>query len=277
MKSLEVGQKRYEFNTMKKNVVFMLNIDMGNNRNTPYHYSINSWKKWCKDNDIFFFELNELIADPNDLHVNVQKWWALDVLELNLKGKYDQVCVVDADTIIHPDSPNFFDLTDNEFCAVNDNGSFEWVLRSINGWGDSLFPNQKKINIWEYWNSGFVVYSRKHLEYINSIQKFFMENNKNIEKYRKIIKASSDQTICNYILESETLKVKLLPECWNLQHLFKKDLLHFPNYSWWEDKLLFLDAGYIYHFNGIPNWPQFIDRPMGYWMERTYRELYDNK
>ena len=47
-----------------------------------------------------------------------------------------------------------------------------------------------------------------------------------------------------------------------------------PNYSWWEDKLHFLEAGYVYHFNGIPNWPQFADRPMEYWMERTYNELY---
>ena len=47
-----------------------------------------------------------------------------------------------------------------------------------------------------------------------------------------------------------------------------------PNYSWWEDKLLFLQAGDVYRFNGVPTWPQFASRPMEYWMERTYKELY---
>ena len=31
---------------------------------------------------------------------------------------YDQVLIVDADTIVHPDCPNFFEQTDRKFCAV---------------------------------------------------------------------------------------------------------------------------------------------------------------
>ena len=259
---------------IKKNVVFILNVDLENGKSTPYHYSIKSWKHWCEKNDVLFFELNEFIVDPKELHINIQKWWALDILDLNLDEDYNQVCVVDADTMIHPDAPNFFEETKEEFCAVNDNGSLEWVLRSINGWGNLLFPNQPKVKIWNYWNSGFVVYSNKHRKYIEAIQDFFIKNDKKIEECRKIIKASSDQTICNYILENLNYPVKLLPEYWNLQHMFKKDLLHMPNYSWWEDKLLFLQAGYVYHFNGVPTWPQFASRPMEYWMERTYKELY---
>ena len=35
------------------NIVFIPNINLGNNRNTPYHYSIKSWKKWSKQyNDV---------------------------------------------------------------------------------------------------------------------------------------------------------------------------------------------------------------------------------
>ena len=202
-----------------KNVVFILNVELDNGKSTPYHYSIKSWKKWCEKNDVLFFELNNFIVNPKELHINIQKWWALDVLDLNLKEPYDQVCVVDADTIIHPDAPNFFEETKGEFCAVRDNGSLEWVLRSINGWGNTLFPNQPKVKSWSYWNSGFVVYSKKHIKFIKSIQDFFLNNDKKIEESRKIVKASSDQTICNYILESLECPVKLLPECWNLQHI----------------------------------------------------------
>ena len=55
--------------------------------------------------------------------------------------------------------------------------------------------------------------------------------------------------------------------------LFRKNLLHTPGtpYTWWPDKLTFLDAGWVYHFCAIPQSPRHVD----YWMERTYKELYD--
>jgi len=39
------------------------------------------------------------------------------------------------------------------------------------------------------------------------------------------------------------------------------------------DELHFLDAGWVYHFNAIPQ--NRMDRQVDYWMERTYRELYE--
>jgi len=34
------------------NIVFIPNIDLGNGRNNPYHYSVKSWQKWCDKTDI---------------------------------------------------------------------------------------------------------------------------------------------------------------------------------------------------------------------------------
>ena len=62
-----------------------------------------------------------------------------------------------------------------------------------------------------------------------------------------------------------------MSESYNLQDLFKKNLLHTPGRSWWEDELIFLQAGWVYHFNSIP---RGVDRSQSYWMERTYNELY---
>ena len=53
--------------------------------------------------------------------------------------------------------------------------------------------------------------------------------------------------------------------------MFKKSLLHIPGHSWFSDELHYLNAGGIYHFNAIPQ----NERHVGYWMERTYKELYD--
>ena len=84
------------------------------------------------------------------------------------------------------------------------------------------------------------------------------------------IKAGTDQTIINYLLQQYKVEVKLLPECYNLQSMFYKHLLHFPGQSWWPDDLIYLDAGWVYHFNAIPQNP----RDDLYWMERTFNELY---
>lgn len=255
----------------RRNVVYIQNVDLGNNRATPYHFSIKSWKAWCEKNDVTFFEMTEPLYDPKELHINIQKWWAQDVVEANI-GQVSQIAVVDADTIIHPDAPNFFNQGAPPFGVVRDNGSYEWILRSIEGWGKLLFPEDPRIKIWKYWNSGFVRWRYdSRIDFIKPIQDYFLEHAERIERNRRKVLASNDQTICNYILQKESQSVDFLDECWNLQHMFKKDLLHVPNYSWWSDELHFLNAGWVYHFNGIP---QGQPRDINYWMERTYKQLY---
>ena len=80
------------------------------------------------------------------------------------------------------------------------------------------------------------------------------------------------QTIINYMLRLNNIDVKILPPCYNLQDLFRKNLLHIPGHAWWHDSLkqLYM-AGWVYHFNAIPH---DAGRDVGYWMERVYKELY---
>ena len=67
--------------------------------------------------------------------------------------------------------------------------------------------------------------------------------------------------------------MKLLPSCYNLQDLFRKTLLHIPEFSWIDDTLDNLwEAGWIYHFNSIPQNQK--NRNANYWIKRTYEELY---
>jgi len=201
------------------NIIFIPNINLGNNRNTPYHYSIKSWKKWAEQyNNVKVIEWDEPIMDPNEFKITLQRYWVHDILKHN-KVKYEQVLVVDADTIIHPDCPNFFEIVSNKSLGVVlNNGCYEWVTRSIEQWG----------------------------------------------------KAGTDQTIINYLVQQNNLDTVYIPEAYNLQDLFRKNLLHIPGHSWFPDELRFLEAGWIYHFNAIPQ----NDRHVDYWMERTYKELY---
>ena len=50
----------------------------------------------------------------------------------------------------------------------------------------------------------------------------------------------------------------------------RKNLLYLDERAWWTDELHFLDAGWIYHFNAIPQNPRHAE----YWMKRTYEEWY---
>ena len=145
------------------NIVFIPNIDLGNNRNTPYHYSIKSWRQWAKQyNDIKVIEWDEAIMDPNEFKITLQRYWVHDILKHN-KVKYEQVLVVDADTIIHPNCPNFFNETKDKFGVTINNGCYEWVTRSIKQWGDNLFKNEPKVKPWKYFNGGFQITNKKHI------------------------------------------------------------------------------------------------------------------
>jgi nucleoside-diphosphate-sugar epimerase len=41
---------------------------------------------------------------------------------------------------------------------------------------------------------------------------------------------------------------------------------------WFEDKLIFENCGYVFHFNAIPQ--NDMGRDANYWIKRTYEEFY---
>lgn len=252
------------------NIVFIPNISTGDGRNSPYHYSVKSWQKWAEQhNNVKVVEWTEPLMSPEEMKITLQRYWVHDILAEN-KIDYDQVLIVDADTIIHPQCRNIFDFSDG-FTAVMNDGSYEWVLRSIREWGDALFPNLPYLRPDRYINGGFQITSKNEIPFYNTVKDYYLENKEVISKLSKKIKAGTDQTIINYLLHREQVPVSYFPVSYNLQDLFRKDLLHIPGHSWFPDELLFLNAGWIYHFNAIPQNPRHVS----YWMERTYKELYE--
>lgn len=252
-----------------KNIVFIPNINLNNGRSTPYHYSIKSWEKWCIKNNCRLIEWEDPILDPDYFPIIMQREWVFDILEHN-NIEYDQVLIVDADTIVHPNCPNFFEETNNNYSAIINNGCYEWVLRSIEGWGECLFPDQQLVKTYDYFNTGFVIVNKKHKPFLEEIKNLYLNQTEEIKNYRDKIKASTGQTIVNFMLQKYNIKTTKLPESYNLQDLYKKSLLHIPGYSYFSDDLHFLKAGWVYHFNAIPKNP----RDTSYWMERTYKNLY---
>lgn len=253
------------------NIVFIPNISTGDNRNSPYHYSVKSWQKWAQQyDDVKVIEWDTPICPPEQMKITLQRYWVHDILNAN-DIEYEQVLIVDADTVIHPNSPNFFELTDGMFSVVLNNGCYEWTTRSITNWRNELFPEEQKIKPWKYFNGGFQITSKEHKPFYDFVKEFYTNNQSLILTLADKIKAGTDQTIINYLTQQYGIKVNYMDEAYNLQDLFRKNLLHIPGHSWFPDELLFLEAGWVYHFNAIPQ----NDRHVNYWMERTYKHLYE--
>tara|TARA_Y100000768_G_scaffold255349_1_gene194050 strand:+ start:462 stop:1247 length:786 start_codon:yes stop_codon:yes gene_type:complete len=260
-----------------KNVVFIPNIDLGNGRATPYHYSVKSWQTWCDKHDVELVEWTEPIMDHNNFPIIYQREWVFDILEHN-EIDYDQVLIIDADTIVHPDCPNFFERTNHKYTAVVNNGCFEWVTRSINAWGHFMFTDMEKPKVWEYFNTGFIIANKEHKPFFKTIQEFYLENVerlfeiRNNEKYDGLPIPGVGQTCVNFLVKKHDIKMTYLPERFNLTDLFRKNMLHIPGHNdWSKDELIYKDTGYIFHFNAIPK----NERHAEYWMKRTYEEWYE--
>ena len=254
-----------------KNIVFIPNINLGNGRNKSYSHSINSWKHWCDKNNCELIVWEDLLYPVDYMKITWQRYYVFDILKAN-DIDYNQILMVDADTIVHPDCPNFFELTDNKYCGVMNEGDYEWVLRSIRGFGDELFDG-KRIKPWNYINGGFQILNKNHENFYKKVIEYYKTNSDKIINTIAKLRTATDQTIINFLLVENNIDVKILPDCYNLVDLYRKNLLYLDSSNWWSDELHFLDAGWVYHFNAIP--PNSMNRDVSYWMERTYKELYN--
>ena len=247
---------------MSKNIVFIIDIKREGKTKKEYQYSIDSWKHFCKKYDHELLIMDAPVVDPNYMGVIWQRYFLFDILDSN-EIDYDQILIVDADTIIHPDSPDIFELTDHKYCLVHDDGDFDWILRSMENYQHHLFQDQPIFNCFEYYNSGFQVVNKTHREFFNTMREFYSQNSNTIQWCQKTYGVGTDQTPLNYLLRQENVDVKALSYKFNMSCMFAKEIVN--------DQLQHTEAGYVMHFNGIPD----KDISVPYWMEKTYKYLYD--
>jgi len=251
-----------------KNIVFMLDIDIqgegrySSTRRLPYKYSIESWKAWCNKNNCELFVLNDLLLSNKEMGICWQRYYLFDILDAN-EIEYDQILMVDADTIVHPDCPNFFDMSENKFCGVHNNGSYDWVIRSIENYSKYFF-NGYIMPFWEYIDCGFVLVNEKHRPFFNEIINFYNVNSVLLREVEQKWHGGTDQTPVNFLVHECDIDLKLFPYEFNMTDLTRKELL--------TDDLLFTKVGWIYQYNSIPN--NKDDKLTYYWMDKTYKYLY---
>ena len=249
-----------------KNVIFMVNIKSNKklNRTTPYEYSIKSWKKWADKNNCELFVLDEWVYDESIINPNWHKLLVFDLLENN-EIDYNQILVVDSDTIPHPNCPNFFDMSENKLCGVHNDGSYDWVCRSIENYSKHIFDGFT-FPIWEYINSGFLIINKNHKKLYKNIVDFYLSNRENIVKIQETFGVGTDQPVINFFVQKENVDLKLLPYEFNMQDMCRKEIL--------DNDLTFTKIGWVYHYNAIPQHIQKQTGGVEYWMKKTYEELY---
>ena len=253
-----------------KNIVFTMDIDLSgegryaSTRRLPYKYCIKSWKKWCENNDCELFVLNDLLLPKEEMATCWQRYYLFDIMHAN-KIEYDQILMVDADTIVHPECPNFFEMSDRKMCGVHNEGSYDWIIRSIENYGKYFF-NGHILDFWKYIDCGFVIVNETHRNFYTQVIDFYNENAKLLRQVEKEWHTGTDQTPVNILIEEQCVDFKWLPYEFNMCDMFRKELL--------TDDLLFTKWGWIYQYNSIPNNTE--DKLTYYWMKKTYEYLYEN-
>lgn len=224
-----------------KNVIFIVNIKGDHHHDDFSKYCLLSWDYWTRKNGVTLFVLDKPFQKAESCAPHLQKYFAFEALK-----KYgidaDQVAIVDADTMVRWDCPYFFDIPQGNFCAVLDDELPKWVVRSLDVY-QFLFPDTK-VNWWEYFNSGFMIFGKEHSKLLSGFADFFLSNKSGITKVHDEhnLRVGFDQTLFNFFVKERRIPVTFLPKTFNFYHLSRKGVL---------EQKEFVDFAYVWHFNGI--------------------------
>lgn len=253
---------------MAKNIIFLINIEHdkkfqggGNTLKGAFEWSSKSWKHYADKYNCELFVLDQPLFDIEYMKPNWFKMYILDVLEAN-DIDYDQVMYVDYDTIVTPNAPNIFELTNYNFTAVRNYGDVDWILRSIENYSKFIFGSFT-FPYYNYFNSGVMVFNKKHKPLFHNLQSFYKENRDKLIWMQNTFCVGNDQPVFNFFVNKDIPNdYKILGYEWNMQDMMRFEVLN--------DDMLHTRYGYVSHYNaGTPPSSQ-------YWIEKTYKYLYEN-
>ncbi len=237
-----------------------------------YDYGISSWENWCNKNNCQLFIMDEPMLPESEMLITWQRWNVLEILESN-EIKYDQVLIVDADSIVHPDCPNFFELTGGKFTSQLTDGCYEWVNRAIKGYSNTFFNKEACLKPYEFFQTGFVIVNKTHRKFFNKVFEFYNKHKDDIISSYDTHRTGSDISLLNCLRKEFGVELNILPREFSIMDVTRKNLLYFEPHQWWPDDLTNLfNSGWIYQFTSIGE--NSMGRDRKYWMERIYKELY---
>ena len=240
-----------------------MKLDHKPNRADAYKYSVASWRKWGDKNNCKMVVLEEPLTDPKVMSPTWQRYHLFELLD-NSGIEYDQVLMVDSDTIVHPDCPNFFNLTENKYSGVHCNGSYDWIFRSIENYSKYVFNGHEFSDWAKYINGGFQIVNKTHRSFFDATIQFYNDNIVHLVDIQNTFHVGTDQPVVNFLLDIYKIDMTILDYQFNMQDLAMHEGL--------TEDFLFTQFGWVYHFNAIPN--NHESKISNAWMEATYKELW---
>jgi len=254
---------------MKRNVVALVAVQGSIARGTRTRdaldylpYARATWEWWCAKNGAEFVlvDRTEGTGILPGAPPTVQRWFApREIIEA--RGPETRVAMVDADTMIRWDTPDFFELAGDSLTAVHAAGP-AWVAKSIAAFLH-LFPGVE-LDPGDYFNAGFVIAGEAQLRVFSAFAKFYAQNQAELEAIFRSADLGTDQTPLNLMVRREGEPVRFLGREYNLLHCFGYDRptrLEFeiepsPDWTGFERKAFalpnafaFIETGFVWHFS----------------------------
>ena len=92
-------------------------------------FSLKTWRWWCKKNDIDLYVFSQSDISVVEMGPCWQRWDAHNILKR--EGiQYRRVAIVDADTMVRWDCPNFLNFYRGNYCGVTCECD-HWVYKSL--------------------------------------------------------------------------------------------------------------------------------------------------
>ena len=191
---------------------------------------IQSWKNWCKIHNI------PLITMVGDEFIH-PKFAFLSIFE---KFNADKIVHVDVDTIIHPQTPNLFDLYEDKLTVVKDCGLHDGVISPRMSKGVDKFEkvfSEFNLNKDNFFNSGVMMFHRNHKKLLKECKDWVTDNFKSISEWSQQDGPGLDQIPFNWFVQKNKIDLQFLDLRFNRTNLLRKKLN--------------VDDNYIIHFRGI--------------------------
>jgi hypothetical protein len=241
------------------------------------HFAELTWEWWCNWQGVEFVVLDKPLDDLRyqALPPTFQRWMALEKLFAKY-GPGAKIALVDADTMVRWDTPDFFAIAGSQFAAVRE-WFAPWVFDSLRAY-QHFFPG---VNVpwWEYFNTGLTLLSHEHLSVTRAVTTFALEYQTELARVSSPWGFGDDQTLLNFIVRREQLPVffleptynvlqcvPVLPEIVRLEKLAKDPDESDREISLFTGPPSFTEMGYIWHFNNVV-WARTIV------MEQTWKQI----
>jgi hypothetical protein len=203
-------------------------------------YALKTWSAWCARHGVTLFVWDQPFERISAMKPTWQRYAVFDILEQHGIG-CDRVLLVDLDTMVHWDCPNFF-ATAGEGMAVVRDCTPIFQYQCLEAY-QRFFPGVK-VPWYDYFNAGFILLRREHRPLCKAILDFYRTNQQAL-LVMETRRLGTDQTPVNFLARREGVALDFLPPAYNLM-IYHHDLHGEHIFA----EGVFTRMGHVWHFSG---------------------------